>query len=130
MIQHKKYLACQAWCTPIANMLLLKFSNHLGISDDFHAFIPGLAVTVSHFFLLAISFINVPSYEDVRVSVSMKRSRRILLNCLKNPDLSPSQEQEIKDALSVLRSKEIAKCLSDVDHAMDIHKKSMDEEPQ
>lgn len=124
MIQHKKYLAGQVWCTPLANWILVKVCAHVGLTTDFNTFIPGLAVAVSHFFLLALTFINVPSIEDVRFNVDIKKSKK-LLEGLKAGDLTPEQRQEIDGALSAIRSKQIAKCLRDVDHSMAVHESSL-----
>ncbi len=125
MIQHKKYLAGQVWCTPLANWILVKICAHVGLPPDFNAFIPGLAVAVAHFFLLALTFINVPSIEDVRCSVDIRTSRKRLESLRSEPDLTAEQLQEIDGALSVIRSKQIAKCLRDVEHSMAVHESSL-----
>ncbi|AYN29984.1 hypothetical protein D8682_25210 [Buttiauxella sp. 3AFRM03] len=130
MIQHKKYLAGQAWCTPLANMVLLKGSAFIGLSSDFNSFIPGLAVVVSHFFLLALTFINVPSQEDVRVAVDLRRSRKNLNKLKSQPGTTPEQVIEIDSALAALRSKEIAKCISDVDHSLAIYNQALQEDTE
>lgn len=124
MIQHKKYLACQAWCTPVANMLLIKLGDFVGLSKDFDSFIPGLAVVASHFFLLLLTFINVPSIEDVRFSMDVKKSEKLLKNLKKNTT-NADELAEIDKALAALRSKMIAKSLSDVDHAMAMHTQAL-----
>ncbi|HGY3717978.1 TPA: hypothetical protein ACNVDX_003661 [Citrobacter gillenii] len=125
MIQHKKYLAGQVWCTPLANWLLVKICAYAGLPPDFNAFIPGLAVAVAHFFLLALTFINVPSIEDVRFNVDIRKSRKRLENLKGESNLTPEQQQEIDGALSIIRSKQIAKCLRDVEHSMAVHESSL-----
>lgn len=120
MIQHKKYLACQAWCTPVANLMLVKLSALVGLSKDFDSFIPGLAVVVAHFFLLLITLINVPSIEDVRFNVDVSKSRK-MLEKLRREAISDEERTDIDKALAALRSKLVAKSLKDVEHSMSVH---------
>lgn len=42
MIQQSKYVASQAWCTPVANYLLVKASAYIGLPADINAFLLGL----------------------------------------------------------------------------------------
>ncbi|MET3701515.1 hypothetical protein [Citrobacter sp. UYEF32] len=128
MIQHKKYLACQAWCTPWANMILIKTAAFVGLSSDFNSFIPGVAVVVAHFFLLLLTLINVPSGEDLRFRVDLRKARKNLEALKKQPGLSSSEIKEIEDALAALRSKEIAKYLRDVDHSMSVHDQALQDD--
>lgn len=120
MIQHKKYLACQAWCTPVANLMLVKLSALVGLSKDFDSFIPGLAVVVAHFFLLLITLINVPSIEDVRFNVDVSKSRK-MLEKLRREAISDEERTDIDKALAALRSKLVAKSLKDIEHSMSVH---------
>ncbi|MDY3573513.1 hypothetical protein RCJ86_04900 [Enterobacter ludwigii] len=124
MIQHKKYLACQAWCTPVANLILVKLGVLVGLSKDFNSFIPGLAVVVAHFFLLLLTLINVPSIEDVRFKVDVAKSRK-LLEKMKRDATSEKEKTEIDEALATLRSKLIAKSLKDVEHSMSVHSNAL-----
>ncbi|QHM71308.1 hypothetical protein [Mixta intestinalis] len=124
MIQHKKYLACQAWCTPLVNLLLVKLGAVVGLSKDFNYFIPGLAVVASHFFLLLLMLINVPSIEDVRFKMDISKSRKLLEN-LKKECTCPEEIAEIDKALAALRSKLIQKSLSDVEHSMAVHTQAL-----
>ncbi|SAF46234.1 hypothetical protein [Enterobacter kobei] len=124
MIQHKKYLACQAWCTPVANLILVKLGVLVGLSKDFNSFIPGLAVVVAHFFLLLLTLINVPSIEDVRFKVDVAKSRK-LLEKMKSEATSEKEITEIEEALATLRSKLIAKSLKDVEHSMSVHSNAL-----
>lgn len=124
MIQHKKYLACQAWCTPVANLLLVKLSAYIGLSKDFDSFIPGLAVVVAHFFLLLLTLINVPSIEDVRFRVDVAKSQK-LLEKIKQQAATTQEKEEIEKALATLRSKLVAKSLKDVEHSMSVHSNAL-----
>ncbi|HFK2821961.1 MULTISPECIES: hypothetical protein [Raoultella] len=124
MIQHKKYLACQAWCTPVANLILVKLGVLVGLSKDFNSFIPGLAVVVAHFFLLLLTLINVPSIEDVRFKVDVAKSQK-LLEKMKREAASEKEKTEIDEALATLRSKLIAKSLKDVEHSMSVHSNAL-----
>ncbi|MFG0494890.1 hypothetical protein [Raoultella sp. zjy_5] len=124
MIQHKKYIACQAWCTPVANLILVKLGVLVGLSKDFNSFIPGLAVVVAHFFLLLLTLINVPSIEDVRFKVDVAKSRK-LLEKMKREATSEKEKTEIDEALATLRSKLIAKSLKDVEHSMSVHSNAL-----
>lgn len=124
MIQHKKYLACQAWCTPVANLILVKLGVLVGLSKDFNSFIPGLAVVVAHFFLLLLTLINVPSIEDVRLKVDVRKSRK-LLEQMKREATTEKEKTEIDDALATLRGKLIAKSLKDVEHSMSVHSNAL-----
>lgn len=124
MIQHKKYLACQAWCTPVANLLLVKLGAYIGLSKDFDSFIPGLAVVVAHFFLLLLTLINVPSIEDVRFNVGVAKTQK-MLEKLKKQASTEEEKAEIEKALVALRSKLIAKSLKDVDHSLAVHSNAL-----
>ncbi|EFA4158460.1 TPA: hypothetical protein J1731_000044 [Escherichia coli] len=123
MIQQSKYVASQAWCTPVANYLLVKASAYVGLPTDFNAFLPGLAVVIAHFFLLLLTFVNVPSIEDVRFKVDVARARKSLIKMRGNA--SDAEKESIDNALAVLRSKQIEKTLRDVDHSMELHKHSL-----
>lgn len=124
MIQHKKYLACQAWCTPVANLILVKLGTYIGLSKDFDSFIPGLAVVVAHFFLLLLTLVNVPSVEDVRFKVNVAKSQK-LLEKLKLQAVSKKEKDDIEKALATLRSKLVAKSLKDVEHSMAAHSNAL-----
>ncbi|EIQ3253501.1 TPA: hypothetical protein UOV73_001756 [Escherichia coli] len=123
MIQQSKYVASQAWCTPVANYLLVKASAYIGLPADINAFLPGVAVVIAHFFLLLLTFVNVPSIEDVRFRVDVARARKTLTKM--RADASDEEKVSIDNALATLRSRQIEKTLRDVDYSMELHKHSL-----
>jgi hypothetical protein len=127
-MRSKMYVACQAWCTPLATQVLTSLSSGYTFMKDYNSFIPGVAVTVSHFAILGLSLLNVPSVEEMRVQTEIKSARKKLEKYKKTPGLSLEEIAKIDEALLALRNKEIAKCLSDVDHTLAVLAKAQEED--
>lgn len=127
-MRSKTYVACQAWCTPLATQILTSISSGYPFMKDYNSFIPGVAVTASHFAILGLSLINVPTVEDMRVKVEIKRARKTLESYRKTPGLALEEIAKIDEALLALRSKEIAACLTNVDHSLAVLTKAQQED--
>ncbi|EJQ1521756.1 TPA: hypothetical protein QCD44_002106 [Enterobacter hormaechei] len=116
MLQHKKYLAAQVWFTSVANWLLGKACSHYGLPADINTFLPGVSVAVSHFVIIGLSFLQLPSIEQIRSKNALKNARSIINRQLSDPNLTPTERQRCENALAALRDKEITRCLTEVDH--------------
>lgn len=105
MTNSKSYLAMQAWFTTLITAGLSNLIDWLPHLAFFKSLAPGAAVGISHFIILAIAFVGLPSLNDVRMKKEIKKARKLILTCLANPDLTAEQIAHYKQCLVDLDNK-------------------------
>jgi len=114
------YLSLQSGFTPIATDLLTKAVHHFGFAFVDDKFIPGIAVVLSHVFILLLTYLHIPSLEERRVSQAIDKKRKKLKEMIASctSDAQKSKYQEMLNELDVkeLESLDIgiAESLSDL----------------
>ena len=75
-MNQKAYVASQAWFTTLFTLLF----SHL-LVDNLHfdfiaSFLPGLSVALSHFVIILIALMGIPSLAEIRLNQSLKTARK------------------------------------------------------
>ncbi|ELF4900324.1 hypothetical protein RNH31_005317 [Salmonella enterica] len=115
MTNAKSYLAMQAWFTTLITAGLNYLFDWFPNLSFFKSLAPGAAVGLSHLVILVIAFIGLPSLNDVRMKKEIRAARKIITECLSNPNLTPEQVAHYKQCLVDLDNKLLKKINARID---------------
>ncbi|MBJ8887576.1 hypothetical protein I5415_03370 [Citrobacter sp. FDAARGOS_156] len=105
MTNAKSYLAMQAWFTTLITAGLNYLFDYFPQISFFKSVAPGAAVGISHLVILVIAYIGLPSINEIRMKKEMKAARKLIANCLANPNLAPEQAAHYNQCLIDLDNK-------------------------